>query len=96
VANWPERRVRHWQQLLIARAIENQSFVVGVNRVGNDGNGIWHSGHSVALNPLGEAMYNAPVGEEAVQNIVLRKDELAEVRSRFSFLGDRDAFKLQL
>ena len=62
VANWPERRVKHWQQLLIARAIENQSYVVGVNRVGNDGNGIEHSGHSAVIDAMGERLTDITPG----------------------------------
>lgn len=53
VANWPERRSVHWQKLLVARAIENQCFVVGVNRVGTDGNGFDFSGDSAVIDPLG-------------------------------------------
>jgi predicted amidohydrolase len=53
VANWPERRSGHWQKLLVARAIENQCFVVGVNRVGRDGNGFDFSGDSTVIDPLG-------------------------------------------
>ena len=54
VANWPERRVLAWKQLLIARAIENQCYVVGVNRTGNDGNEIYHSGDSAIIDFKGE------------------------------------------
>jgi omega-amidase len=53
VANWPEKRSAHWQKLLVARAIENQCFVVGVNRVGTDGNGFDFSGDSTVIDPLG-------------------------------------------
>jgi len=96
VANWPERRVRHWRQLLIGRAIENQSFVIGVNRVGNDGNDVWHSGNSAALNPMGEPMTTIPEGKEAIEVVTLTKAELTEVRTRFSFLADRDGFQLEI
>ena len=57
VANWPERRSTAWKTLLQARAIENQCYVVGVNRVGNDGNNIHHSGDSMIIDPLGEILY---------------------------------------
>lgn len=95
VANWPDRRVRHWQQLLHARAIENQSFVVGVNRVGEDGNGIEHSGHSAVINPLGEMVSSIAPSKEGVEVITLNKSDLTEVRSRFSFLADRDGFEIR-
>src|SRR5205085_8587725 len=54
VANWPERRVLAWRQLLIARAIENQCYVAGINRTGNDGNNIFHSGESAVIDYKGE------------------------------------------
>ncbi|MFX8848627.1 nitrilase-related carbon-nitrogen hydrolase, partial [Acinetobacter baumannii] len=57
VANWPERRNHAWKSLLVARAIENQCYVIGVNRVGNDGNEIYHSGDSMIINPLGEVLF---------------------------------------
>ena len=56
VANWPEKRVRHWETLLKARAIENQSFTIGVNRVGKDGNDLPYSGSSMILDPLGDPL----------------------------------------
>lgn len=93
VANWPDRRVRHWQQLLVARAIENQSYVVGVNRVGKDGNGIEHSGHSAVIDAMGERLTDIQAGQECVKSITLSKDALTEVRTRFSFLADRDGFE---
>ena len=58
VANWPERRSHAWKSLLQARAIENQCYVIGVNRVGEDGNGIYHSGDSMVIDPLGEMLYH--------------------------------------
>ena len=59
VANWPERRSHAWKTLLQARAIENQSYVIGVNRVGDDGNDIAHSGDCMIIDPLGEILYHA-------------------------------------
>src|SRR5580658_933160 len=64
IANWPERRSHSWKTLLQARAIENQSYVVGVNRVGVDGNKIAHSGDSMIIDPLGEILYHASATEE--------------------------------
>jgi omega-amidase len=91
VANWPERRRHAWKSLLIARAIENQSYVVGVNRVGNDGNQIYHSGDSMVIDPLGETMYHKQ-HEEEVYSITIQKDKLEEVRTKFPFWKDADRF----
>ena len=65
VANWPERRNHAWKTLLTARAIENQCYVIGVNRVGEDANGINHSGDSMLVDPLGQILYHG-VQEEAI------------------------------
>ena len=94
VANWPAKRAFAWKQLLIARAIENQSFVIGVNRVGDDGNQIAHSGDSVALNPLGEVMKASTPNEFEVSTTVITKEELDNVRVRFKFLDERDTFNI--
>jgi predicted amidohydrolase len=96
VANWPERRSFFWTQLLIARAIENQSFVIGVNRVGMDGNEIDHSGNSVALGPLGNNLCAIENGLEEVLQVTLDKAELKEVRNKFRFLEDRDEFEVTI
>jgi omega-amidase len=94
VANWPQRRIHAWKTLLQARAIENQSYVVGVNRVGNDGNNIHYSGDSMIVDPLGEVLYQAP-GEEAVFTYTLQKDKLGEVRSHYPFWRDADHFSIE-
>lgn len=91
VANWPERRHHAWKSLLIARAIENQSYVVGVNRVGNDGNQVYHSGDSMVIDSLGETLYHKQ-HEEAVFTITLQKDKLEETRIKFPFWKDADSF----
>lgn len=93
VANWPERRSHAWKTLLCARAIENQSYVVGVNRVGNDGNNIYHSGNSLVIDPLGQVLYHV-ADEEDVNTITLQKEILNEVRTKFPFLKDADSFKI--
>jgi len=95
VANWPERRSYHWQQLLRARAIENQSYVVGVNRVGNDGNGVFHSGNSAAVGPLGEELTNVLPEKASTTIVTLSKENLKEVRQKFRFLNDQDDFEIQ-
>jgi len=94
VANWPERRVTAWSQLLIARAIENQCYVVGVNRVGNDGNAIYHSGESAVINYKGENICGINPHEENIETVELRKEELDEFRSRLPFLDDGDSFTI--
>jgi predicted amidohydrolase len=93
VANWPERRSHAWKTLLTARAIENQCYVIGVNRVGNDGNGIYHSGDSMVIDPLGEILYHK-THEEDIFTITLDKEKLDEVRSRFPFWKDADHFSI--
>src|SRR5580658_7603515 len=94
VANWPERRSHAWKTLLQARAIENQSYVVGVNRVGDDGNGIGHSGDSMIIDPLGEILHLAAPKEE-VFTLTLTKERLETVRERFPFWRDSDHFYIE-
>lgn len=91
VANWPERRIHAWRTLLQARAIENQSFCIGVNRVGNDGNNIYYSGDSMVINPMGEMMYHQQ-HEEDIYTFSLRKEELEEIRDKTPFWKDADGF----
>ncbi|MBO9682495.1 MAG: amidohydrolase [Flavisolibacter sp.] len=95
VANWPERRNLAWKSLLRARAIENQCYVIGVNRVGNDGNNIYHSGDSMVIDPLGEILYEK-ADEEDVFTIQLNKERLQEVREKFQFWRDADEFEILL
>jgi predicted amidohydrolase len=91
VANWPERRNHAWKTLLQARAIENQCYVVGVNRVGNDGNGIYHSGDSMIVDALGAVIYTK-ANDEDVFTTTLQKESLEEVRSKLPFLKDADRY----
>lgn len=91
VANWPERRSHAWRTLLQARAIENQCYVVGVNRVGDDGNKIHHIGDSMVVDPLGEIMVKLEK-EAGVATITLEKEMLEETRTRLPFLKDGDKF----
>jgi omega-amidase len=94
VANWPQRRSRTWQTLLQARAIENQCYVVGVNRVGEDGNGIYYSGDSMVVDALGENIYHKAAIED-VFTITLQKEALNDVRAKFPFWRDADGFQIQ-
>jgi predicted amidohydrolase len=93
VANWPERRNHAWRSLLVARAIENQAFVIGVNRVGNDGNGIYHSGDSMVIDPMGEILFQIAHKEE-VSTHILYWERLGEVREKLPFWQDGDRFSL--
>lgn len=94
VANWPKRRIHAWKTLLQARAIENQCYVVGVNRVGEDGNKIYYSGDSMAIDPAGEILYEKK-DEEDIFTITLSKSHLEEVRKKFPFWKDADKFNIE-
>jgi omega-amidase len=94
VANWPERRNHAWKTLLQARAIENQCYVAGVNRVGEDGNGIYHSGDSMIVNAMGEVLHTK-AHEEDIFTITLEKKELEDIRSKLPFLKDADDFLIE-
>jgi omega-amidase len=93
VANWPQRRSHAWKNLLTARAIENQCYVVAVNRVGEDGNGIDHSGDSMVIDAMGETLYHK-TGEEDIFTITLQKETLEAIRTKLPFLKDADWFEL--
>jgi omega-amidase len=93
VANWPEKRIHAWKTLLQARAIENQCYVVGTNRVGDDGNEIHYSGESMVIDPLGEILYTKK-NEEDIFTITLNKAHLQSVREKFPFLSDADSFQI--
>lgn len=95
VANWPKKRIKHWTRLLRARAIENQAYVVGVNRIGTDGNGLRYNGSSCVFDAFGDWMANAE-DEHEVINVVFNKIKLHHIRSQFPFLADADDFNIQL
>lgn len=88
VANWPQRRIVHWQTLLKARAIENQCYVIGVNRVGLDANELVYSGGSACINAMGEDSF-VDSGTEHVKIVALSKDNLKSTREVLPFLRDR-------
>ncbi len=96
VANWPAVRSRVWKTLLAARAIENQVWVVGVNRVGNDGNGLPHSGNSNVYDPKGLPVFDENNEKEFIQTATLSYDELADFRSKFAVGLDWDKFHIEL
>ncbi|HYJ37803.1 MAG TPA: nitrilase family protein [Chitinophagaceae bacterium] len=93
VANWPEKRIHAWNTLLQARAIENQCYTIGLNRVGLDGNNIYYNGNSMIVDPLGEILYQKNEIED-VYTCTLEKQKLEEVRNRFPFWRDADAFQI--
>jgi omega-amidase len=94
VANWPERRALHWRTLLPARAVENEAYVIGVNRVGHDGNEIYHSGDSTCISPNGNVIYYKR-DEEDMYTFTLVADEIAKTRRTLPFLKDADAFVIR-
>jgi predicted amidohydrolase len=91
VANWPDKRRLAWKTLLRARAIENQCFVIGVNRVGEDGNKIFYNGDSAIIDPLGEIIYHKNKVED-IFTYTLQKEKLIEIRNQFPFWRDADSF----
>ena len=95
VANWPERRSLHSRSLIPARAIENQTFVVAVNRVGHDGNEVFHSGDSMCIDPNGKVIYYKP-NDEDLYTFSINKNDLIQARINFPFLRDADSFHLDL
>jgi predicted amidohydrolase len=93
VANWPQRRAHAWSTLLRARAIENLSYVVGVNRIGKDGNGATYAGDSVALDFLGQSL-SSEGGGDRVETAVLDLESLRAHRQGFPAHLDADRFEL--
>ncbi|MEP0263172.1 amidohydrolase [Dokdonia sp.] len=93
VANWPKPRVGAWDALLKARAIENMSYCIGVNRIGLDGNGLEYVGHSAVYNVLGDEIAFAKA-EEKIITATLSKNHIKETRQRLPFLEDKDEFKI--
>ncbi|NVJ61394.1 MAG: hypothetical protein HWE27_13445 [Gammaproteobacteria bacterium] len=96
VASWPKPRIHHWNALLKARAIENLSYVIGVNRVGEDGNDWLYVGESQVLDPVGETLAHAKLGATELITAELSLQHLKQSRSLFTFLEDRDCFDLHL
>ncbi|NND31622.1 MAG: nitrilase family protein [Saprospiraceae bacterium] len=95
IANFPEKRVNAWSQLLIARAIENQTYVIGLNRIGWGGEQHYYSGDSVVIDPLGNTMLDLQ-DNEAVESIQLDGVSLEIIRKDMPFLDDADRFEIQL
>ena len=94
-ANWPQARTEVWNALLKARAIENQCYVVGVNRVGTDGQGIEYSGDSQVFCPKANALFQSSPGREELLSASLSFTELNDFRQKFPVLNDADDFILK-
>lgn len=95
VANWPKVRINAWDTLLKARAIENLSYVVGVNRVGLDGKGIEYNGLSTIVNPKGEPVF-AVEGMEAIKTVEISGNSLQAYRDKFPAFLDADDFSVEV
>jgi omega-amidase len=95
IANWPEQRNFPWKSLLVSRAIENQSYIIGVNRTGRDGNGVKYSGRSAILNPIGRHILNCNY-RLGVYTKELDKKALDDFREKFPVYKDSDKFKIIL
>jgi predicted amidohydrolase len=95
LSNWPDSRSHIWKTLLTARAIENQAYAAGVNRMGNDGYGTWHSGQSLALGPKGNTIFEAPSGKPMVKTVRFSAADLAVYRDSFTVGMDWDKFTIR-
>ncbi len=93
IASWPDKRSSHWRTLIHARSIENQSYVIAVNRVGHDGNQVYHSGHSMCIDPYGNTVYYKPEDED-LYTFSINYPDLEKIRRQFPFLKDADRFNL--
>jgi len=94
VANWPASRSYPWKQLLIARAIENQSYVIGVNRIGKDEKGNSYSGDSLIIDPKGKIISNIKPNQEDICQLNLSAKMLNDFRDKFNVGYDWDAFQI--
>ncbi|MGM0634589.1 MAG: amidohydrolase [Bacteroidota bacterium] len=96
VANWPEKRIGAWDLLLQARAIENMSYTLGVNRVHKDGKGFDYSGNSAIYNELGQQISTKDnKHREFVETVFLDAEKLQKSRAKLAFLNDRDSFQIE-
>lgn len=95
VANWPEARRFPWSQLLLARAIENQCYVAGVNRVGMDGKGIHYTGDSVVIDPRGAVIGQVEPAMEGTATVCFDRGALEDLRAKFPVALEADDFELR-
>jgi omega-amidase len=94
IASWPEKRVNAWDALLKARAIENMSYTIGVNRVGKDGNDYNYVGHSVGIDFLGNALSEEHNEKEETISFSIQKETQETTRKKLGFLLDMDTFSM--
>jgi omega-amidase len=94
VASWPKVRINAWDTLIKARAIENMSYAIGVNRVGEDNNGYQYTGHSQLVDYLGEYLIE-PTEAKGILIAILDKSKMLEVRKKLPFLSDKDVFEIR-
>ncbi|PQV51609.1 putative amidohydrolase [Jejuia pallidilutea] len=94
VANWPKPRINAWDTLLKARAIENMSYCIGVNRIGVDGVNVEYNGSSACYDVLGKKITNMPLNKDAVEIVALSKNHIRKYRNALKFLDDKDGFNL--
>lgn len=95
VANWPAIRQNVWKNLLVSRAIENQGYSIGVNRVGVDGKGVEYEGGSCVIDAKGNNLYSSPIKVESVHTVSLDFESLANFRDKFPVLMDMDSFSIR-
>ncbi len=95
VANWPEKRINAWSSLLVGRAVENQCYTIGVNRVGTDGVGLNYNGATSIISFDGAMMYSIRDTEE-IQTTTLNYETLHQFRTKLAFLDDRDHFSVEI
>ncbi|MFZ4522484.1 MAG: nitrilase-related carbon-nitrogen hydrolase [Bacteroidales bacterium] len=96
LANWPASRAHAWKSLLVARAIENQACLAGVNRIGKDGNGTWHSGDSMAIDAKGKVLFAAGEGKESVETVTFSAGDLKLLRDTLTVGMDWDQFTINM
>lgn len=94
VANWPEVRKKPWSNLLISRAIENLSYVIGVNRIGVDGTNKDYSGNSAIIDFKGDEISKIPESQNHIEILTLNKENLTDFRAKFPALEDGDLFTI--
>lgn len=94
MANWPVTRIKAWETLLKARAIENMSYTIGINRTGKDANNYEYSGNSLAVDYLGEELSALAKNKVGIISATFYKDKQEEIRKKLGFLNDIDSFKI--
>lgn len=94
MANWPKPRIKAWDTLLKARAIENMCYAVAVNRIGTDGNKLEYAGHTQVIDALGNVISDSVENKEMIIESTLNKEKLIATRNKFQFLNDRDSFEI--